>query len=37
VKSERNLYLYQKLGYKVFETRQLTEQVALHFLEKREE
>jgi GNAT superfamily N-acetyltransferase len=35
VRSERNLYLYQKLGYKVFETRQLTERVALHFLEKK--
>ena len=32
--SERNLYLYQKLGYRKFQTKQLTEKVRLHFLEK---
>ena len=34
IRSERNLYLYQKMGYRIFETRRLTEQVELHFLEK---
>jgi GNAT superfamily N-acetyltransferase len=33
-KSERNLYLYQKLGYRIFKTKKLTDRVALHYLEK---
>jgi ribosomal protein S18 acetylase RimI-like enzyme len=33
-KSERNLYLYRKLGYRVFITSQLTDRVKLLFLEK---
>ena len=34
IQSERNLYLYQKMGYRIFDTRRLTERVELHFLEK---
>jgi GNAT superfamily N-acetyltransferase len=34
-KSERNLYLYQKQGYKPFETEMITEDLRLVFLEKR--
>jgi len=34
IRSERNIYLYQKMGYRIFETRRLTELVELHFLEK---
>lgn len=33
-KSERNLYLYQKLGYRPFKTVGLSEKVTLVFLEK---
>ncbi len=33
-KSERNLYLYQKLGYRIFKTQQLTDRVDLVYLEK---
>jgi RimJ/RimL family protein N-acetyltransferase len=33
-RSERNLYLYRKLGYRVFETKELTEKVTLVFMEK---
>ena len=33
-KSERNLYLYQKLGYRIFRTEQLTDKVRLVYLEK---
>ena len=33
-KSKRNLYLYCKLGYQVFKTYQLSEQVRLLYLEK---
>jgi ribosomal protein S18 acetylase RimI-like enzyme len=34
-KSERNLHLYQKLGYEPFRTRVLTQDLTLVFLEKR--
>ena len=33
-KSERNLYLYQKLGYQPFKTEMVTEDLVLVFLEK---
>ena len=33
-RSEKNLYLYQKLGYKIFKSEELTDKVALVFLEK---
>lgn len=33
--SKRNLYLYQKLGYRVYKTQLLTEKVYLVFLEKK--
>ena len=33
-KSEKNLYLYQKLGYKVYKTEILNEKVNIHYLEK---
>jgi ribosomal protein S18 acetylase RimI-like enzyme len=33
-RSERNLYLYQKLGYRITQTRQLSNRVALVYLEK---
>jgi ribosomal protein S18 acetylase RimI-like enzyme len=34
-KSERNLYLYQKLGYKVFKTAKITDQTTVVYLEKK--
>ena len=34
-KSERNLHLYQKLGYQPFKTEMVTEDLVLVFLEKR--
>jgi ribosomal protein S18 acetylase RimI-like enzyme len=33
-KSERNLYFYQKWGYRIFRKKELTDKVALVFLEK---
>jgi GNAT superfamily N-acetyltransferase len=33
-KSERNLYFYQKWGYRIFRKEELTDKVALVFLEK---
>ncbi len=33
-RSERNLYLYQKLGYREFKRERLTEKIVLVFLEK---
>ncbi|MBN1429934.1 MAG: GNAT family N-acetyltransferase [Anaerolineae bacterium] len=33
-KSERNLYFYQKLGYRIFRSEQFTEHVTLVYLEK---
>ena len=33
-KSEKNLYLYQKLGYQVYKTEKLNEVVNIHYLEK---
>jgi ribosomal protein S18 acetylase RimI-like enzyme len=33
-KSERNLYLYHKLGYRKFRTEQLTDRVTLVYMEK---
>jgi ribosomal protein S18 acetylase RimI-like enzyme len=36
-RSERNLYLYRKLGYRVFESKELTERVTLVFMEKHRE
>ncbi|MFX1314198.1 MAG: GNAT family N-acetyltransferase [Promethearchaeota archaeon] len=33
-KSEKNLYLYQKLGYKIFKTEELNENIKLQYLEK---
>lgn len=33
-RSERNLHLYQKLGYRVFRTARLTDKVTLVYLEK---
>ena len=36
-RSERNLYLYRKLGYRVFESKELTERVTLVFMEKYRE
>ena len=33
-KSERNIYLYRKLGYKVYKSQQLSHLVKLFFLEK---
>jgi hypothetical protein len=33
-KSERNLYLYHKLGYRAFREQQITDAVSLVFLEK---
>ncbi|HUL38197.1 MAG TPA: GNAT family N-acetyltransferase [Thermodesulfobacteriota bacterium] len=37
VRSEKNLYLYQKLGYKIFKTADITDQTTIVFLEKRRE
>jgi GNAT superfamily N-acetyltransferase len=34
-KSERNLHLYRKLGYKPFRSERATDKVTLTFLEKR--
>jgi ribosomal protein S18 acetylase RimI-like enzyme len=34
-RSERNLYLYQKLGYKIFKTANLTDQTTIVYLEKK--
>jgi ribosomal protein S18 acetylase RimI-like enzyme len=36
-KSERNLYLYQKLGYKLFKTANITDQTTIVYLEKKVE
>lgn len=33
-KSERNIYLYQKLGYQIFRSEQLNDRVTLVYLEK---
>jgi ribosomal protein S18 acetylase RimI-like enzyme len=33
-RSERNLYLYQKLGYRIFRTERLTDRVTLVYMEK---
>ena len=33
-KSERNIYLYQKLGYKIFRSEKITENLTLVFMEK---
>ena len=33
-RSERNLYLYQKLGYKIFKTAKITDQTTIVYLEK---
>jgi GNAT superfamily N-acetyltransferase len=35
--SEKNLYLYQKLGYEIFKSEELTDKVSLVFLEKHRE
>ena len=37
VRSEKNLYLYQKLGYKIFKTANITDQTTIVYLEKRRE
>ena len=34
-KSERNLYFYQKLGYRIFRKEELTDKVTLVFFEKK--
>ena len=34
-KSERNLYLYQKLGYKIFKNARMTDQTTIVYLEKK--
>jgi ribosomal protein S18 acetylase RimI-like enzyme len=36
-RSERNIYLYRKLGYRVFRREELAEKVTLVFMEKRRE
>jgi ribosomal protein S18 acetylase RimI-like enzyme len=36
-KSERNLYLYQRLGYRVFKTAKITDQTTIVYLEKKNE
>jgi ribosomal protein S18 acetylase RimI-like enzyme len=36
-RSKRNLYLYQKLGYKIFKTAKITDLTTIVFLEKRVE
>ncbi len=33
-KSERNIYLYQKAGYKIFKTEKITDNITLVYLEK---
>jgi len=35
--SERNLYLYQKLGYKIFKTEKINDKVSYVYLEKKKE
>ena len=34
-RSERNLYLYQKLGYRIFKRAQITDQTTIVYLEKK--
>lgn len=34
-KSERNLYFYQKLGYRIFRSEQLTDRVTIVYMEKK--
>ena len=34
-KSEKNLYLYRKLGYKMFKTEKITDRLTLAYLEKK--
>jgi phage replication-related protein YjqB (UPF0714/DUF867 family) len=34
-KSERNLYLYQKLGYRIFKTAKITDKTTIVYLEKK--
>jgi ribosomal protein S18 acetylase RimI-like enzyme len=34
-RSERNLYLYQKLGYKIFKTAKITDRTTIVYLEKK--
>jgi hypothetical protein len=34
-KSERNLYLYQKLGYQIYKKAKITDQTTIVYLEKR--
>jgi GNAT superfamily N-acetyltransferase len=36
-KSEKNIYIYMKKGYRVFKTQQLSDKVRLLFLEKKNE
>jgi len=36
-RSERNLYLYQKLGYRIFKNARITDQTSIVFLEKKAE
>ncbi len=36
-KSERNLYLYQKLGYRIFMTAKISDQTNIVYLEKKSE
>lgn len=36
-KSEKNLYLYQKLGYKIFKKAKITDQTMIVYLEKKVE
>jgi len=33
-RSEKNIYLYQKLGYKIFKTAKITDQTTIVYLEK---
>jgi ribosomal protein S18 acetylase RimI-like enzyme len=35
VRSEKNLYLYQKLGYRIFKTANITDQTTIVYLEKK--
>jgi hypothetical protein len=35
-KSERNLHLYQKCGYRIFKTAEITDRTNVVFLEKEE-
>jgi ribosomal protein S18 acetylase RimI-like enzyme len=34
-KSQRNIHLYQRLGYRIFQTRRLTDKVTLVYMEKK--